>query len=242
MHRLFDLHCHVLPGIDDGCNSCEQAAQLLCESKKQGVAGMIVTPHYYPNESVESFIERRHRSYLSLKNYVLENNVSTPVICTGCEVCFRDGISRETDLYKLCFGMSDYILIELPFSKWDSNVIRELREIRYVRGLIPIVAHIERYMHFQSKKTLKELFEMDILIQMNGEYLLDSKTETKAKKLLQSGVVQVLGSDCHNLTSRPQVLKSAVHTMEKLNIQQNVIKDILQTNKKIFYRSIRMQE
>ena len=210
----FDLHCHVLPHMDDGCKTCEESARLLLESRKQGISGIAATPHYYPVESVEQFLERREQSFEELRAYLRQSELTVPDLCLGAEVAYRKGICREPLLDRLCYGQSEYLLLEMPFERWTSTVLREVWEICYVWGLTPVIAHIERYMKYQNRKTLAELFEMDVLIQMNAEFYLNRWTRGKARRLVTNGTVQVLGSDSHNMDRRLPNLGEAVNQMK----------------------------
>lgn len=69
---ICDLHCHVFPGMDDGCRSVEEAIRVMEESTRQGVGVMMATPHYYPGETVESFLSRRHAAYSQLNEKIKE--------------------------------------------------------------------------------------------------------------------------------------------------------------------------
>ncbi|MDO4942842.1 MAG: capsular polysaccharide biosynthesis protein [Lachnospiraceae bacterium] len=232
-----DLHCHVLPGMDDGCGDCEESAAVLTESLKQGIRGIAATPHYYPTESVERFLERRLQSYEKLRRYLDGQELETPEICLGAEVAYRTGISREPLLEKLCYGSSGYLLLELPFQRWSRSVLQEIRMIRNVRGITPVIAHLERYLKFQDKKTLSELFDMDVCIQMNAGYLLGRWTRSRAKRMIRNGVIQILGSDCHNMETRLPNLGMAVRQMEKSRLSREA-EEIRRFGMEIFQEAV----
>lgn len=229
----FDLHCHVLPHMDDGCKTCEESVQLLMESKKQGISGIAATAHYYPVESVEQFIERRSQSFEQLCQYLRQNEQNVPSLCLGAEVAYRHGISREPLLDRLCYGKSGYLLLEMPFERWSGAVLREVREICYVRGLTPVIAHIERYMKYQDRKTMDELYRMDVLIQMNAEYYLNRWTRGKARRLLANGTVQLLGSDSHGMDRRLPNLGEAVERIKADGLDAR-LDELRQNNREIF--------
>ena len=206
MAGICDLHNHILPGMDDGCTTVEESLAVLAEAAKQGVFHMIATPHYYAEESVEDFLRRRQAAESILRGQLPENFR----LCVGAEVAWFNGISHCEQLEALCFGKSRYMLLELPFAPWTSNMFRELRNLNHIRGIIPIIAHLERYIPLQNKKTVEQLLSNDVLVQMNAEYLLDFRTVMSARGLLKKGTVQLLGTDCHNLTARPFNLGAAL--------------------------------
>lgn len=223
MDGWVDLHSHVLPEMDDGCKNCEESGIVLAQSLEQGIQGIAATPHYYPIETVEQFLKRRQQSYESLLKYIKKNNLRTPRICLGAEVAYRTGISHEPSLKKLCYGSSEYLLFELPFQKWKPSVLQEIYVIRNTRGIIPVIAHVERYMKFQDRKTLSELFDMDIVIQMNAEYLLHGWLERrKAFRMIRNKKIQILSSDCHNIEKRPPNLESGIQQLQKAGLDDHI--------------------
>lgn len=228
-----DLHSHILPNMDDGSRSVEESLAMLRASAEQGVAGMAATPHYYPRETVEQFLERRQRSYETLEDALHGAHGSVPELCLGAEVAYHSGLIYEERLESLCMGKSRYLLLEMPFCKWSPSVLRDVQALRGVRGIIPIIAHVERYWKMQDNRTLSSLLDMDVLIQMNAETLLDSHSRRLAKKLLKGGVIQVMGSDCHNMERRPPNLGVALQEMQSGKLSECGA-DILWRNEQVF--------
>lgn len=223
--ELCDFHSHFLPGMDDGCKTPEESVALLKLSYGQGVRRIFATPHYYPVEPVSDFLGRREAAAERLQAQ-LENQpeAQIPQFLLGAEVAFRPGLGYEKDLEKLCLGPSRYLLLEMPFSRWTGSQIREVANICSAQGIVPVIAHIERYMHYQSADILKILMQQDVLIQMNAEYLLNWKTRRKGLKMLQKGLVHLLGTDSHNLTSRSPNLGEAVQYLYSRNAMETVWK------------------
>jgi protein-tyrosine phosphatase len=102
----------------------------------------------------------------------------------------------------------------MPFVPWTERMLREVRTIAQ-RGLIPVAAHVERYMDIQSRKTMAAFMDMDILIQCNANFFLRAKTGRKALKMLKNRKIHFLGSDSHNTTVRPPNLGEALGLIEK---------------------------
>lgn len=229
----FDLHCHILPEMDDGSRSQEESVQMLRLSAEQGAAGMIATPHYYPKETVEQFLARRQHSFDRLCDAMAQVQGPLPDVCLGAEVAYHSGLIYEEHLDSLCMGNSCYLLLELPFSKWAPSVLRDVQALRGARGVIPIIAHVERYWKMQDAGTLDSLLNMDVLIQMNGEAILDPHSRRLAKKLLKDGTIQVMGSDCHNVDRRPPNLGPALQSLWQGKLAERR-REILQQNRKIF--------
>lgn len=139
-----------------------------------------------------------------------------PQICLGAEVAYRPGIGYEPELSKLCLGKSEYLLLELPFSAWTKDVLRDIRNMVCARGITPVLAHLDRYMGIQKKDIFWEVLAQGVLVQLNAESLLHWRTKAAAKKLLKQGAVHALGSDCHNLCDRAPNIYKAVTAISKM--------------------------
>lgn len=234
---MFDVHCHILPGIDDGSKNVEMSLELIRRSSEQGVQGLIFTPHFYADmNSPERFLERRKRAQEELEAN-LDKLQIVPKHLTGAEVHYFRGMSRIDSLESLCIGKSDYILIEMPFRDWQANFIDEVEEISKVLGLRVIIAHIERYFD-QDKRLVNRLLDNpDLLIQCNAEFFIEKKTASKAIRLLKSGRIDLLGSDCHNLEYRKPNLGEAVEII-KLKDKKGALDHIMRTSRMIFSEAL----
>ena len=210
---MVDFHCHCLPGIDDGSRSVEESIKILEMLSGQGINSVVATPHFIANnETVDVFLERRQKSYESLLEKLPDN---LPCIRLGAEVEFYESISNLTGLNKLCIEGTDIILLEMPNVKWTRGVINELYRL-VSRGDIQIMlAHIERCLFLQDWEVVDYLLRNDVIMQSNASNFIRFLTKRKACKYLNDNIIHVLGSDSHNITSRPPRLKEALDVIEK---------------------------
>lgn len=210
---MIDWHNHVLPAMDDGSRDVAESIAMLGMHASQGVGTVIATPHFYANdESVDSFLERRRRSYETLKEQLPPD---APAVLLGAEVRYYQGISRLADLKKLRIEGSKLLLLEMPMNTWTEYMIRELIELSGKGGLRIVLAHIERYLNLQSRDVWDRLRETGILMQTNASFFTALSTRRKAMTLLREGDIHFLGSDCHNLTSRPPRIGKAFEAIQK---------------------------
>lgn len=216
--EICDLHGHFLPGMDDGSASVAESLQMLEMAAQQGIGQMFATPHYYPVETVDEFLQRREESAQQLIQAMEAAGKVLPKVCLGAEVAYRQGIGNADNLEKVCLGKSRYLLLELPFAPWKPSMFRDISSMSNVRGIIPVIAHVERYLGMQEKKYIRQLMEQDVVFQMNASMLLHWNTRGKAKRMLQSGSVHLLGSDCHNMMARKPNLGPAVDYLGKCNL------------------------
>ena len=210
---MVDFHCHCLPGIDDGSRSIEESIKILEMLSGQGINSVVATPHFIANnETVDVFLERRQKSYESLSKKLLDN---LPCIRLGAEVEFYEGISNLTGLNKLCIEGTDIILLEMPNVKWTQGVINELYRLVSLGNIQIMLAHVERCLFLQDWEVVDYLLRNDVIMQSNASNFIHFLTKRKACKYLNDNIIHVLGSDSHNITSRPPRIKEALDVIEK---------------------------
>lgn len=225
---LCDLHSHILPGMDDGCKTPEESCRVLQMCAEQGVQVMAATPHYYAEETVDAFLARRAAAMARLENAM--QGREGPQICLGAEVAYYPALLQEEAIESLCIGRSNYLLLEMPFSRWTPGVVRTVRALRYEQGVVPILAHVERYLEMGVFDALRALMDSGVLVQMNASYLVHERRG--AMRLLRRGMVDVLGSDCHGLEHRPPQLGPAWELMNSKRLR-NAAEHIAETSAEI---------
>lgn len=216
MSGIVDFHSHILPGIDDGSASVEESIAMLRMEAEQGIARVIATPHFYPrHDTPERFLQRRHDSELLLREAAATSD-GLPQINVGAEVYFFSGISDSDVLSELTISENRYILIEMPHPPWTESMYRELAEIPSRHGIIPIIAHVDRYIGpFRTHGIPERLEELPVLVQANASFFLRRGTRAMALRMLKKDRIHLLGSDCHNLSVRAPNLGEAIRVIEK---------------------------
>lgn len=209
---MIDFHSHILPGIDDGSASIDESLSLLSRLAQQGVDTVVATPHFHAgHESVQEFIERRDQAYLQLSQQMPQE---MPQIRLGAEVRYYAGIGRLADIKKLCLQGSNLLLLEMPMGRWTEFTLREVIELAGSRGVQLVLAHIERYWRAQPRRTWERFLNSDILMQSNADFFIGA-TGRKALSLLKNHSIHFLGSDCHNLITRPPRMGEAMAVIRK---------------------------
>ena len=209
---MIDLHSHVLPGVDDGSHSPEETAQMLKRAFDQGVSCMVATPHFYADETVpEKFLEKRQRGFAQV---VLDNTM--PKLLLGAEVAYFDNMSRSEALQQLQIGDTGLLLVEMPFGAWNDRIVRDVCDIQERLGLTPVLAHVERYRNRdQFPKYRDKLLSGGVLFQANAGAFGGFRITMWLLRQLKKGYIHFLGSDCHNMTSRPPCMDVAACVIEK---------------------------
>ena len=189
-----DIHNHLLYEIDDGSKSLNNSIQLLDDLKNRGVTDIVLTPHYIigtnycSNNNSKKELMNELQKHTSIKLYL------------GNEVYIDNNIVEYIENGEIStINNSKYLLMELPLKEKlnsTSEIIFRLRNI----GVVPIIAHPERY-HYLSIKDLENLIEQGCLLQGNissiiGRYGKDAKKNLEL--LLKKHMIHVLGTDIHN--------------------------------------------
>jgi protein-tyrosine phosphatase len=208
---MTDFHAHVLPAIDDGPRSMDESMNLVRDLYGQGVTSVVCTPHFYPSRmSIDHFLRRREDRIRILRNELAD---STPVsLVAGAEVYCDEFLRLSKQLDPLLIEGTSLLMLELPFTnRWSSQVWEILEKTASNSYLQILVAHADRYpaLYKHSSKNLRRLIDMDCLIQINCDSLLNDKKADFVCKWIEKGYVHLLGTDCHNLESRPPRMKQA---------------------------------
>lgn len=221
---MIDLHCHILPGIDDGATDLQEALALEEQLLRQGVDKVVCTPHFDPTSiSLESFIETRTTSLNMLK-------ASKLILLPASETRLHEYLFHYPDLLDLCIPSTRYLLIEMPFTKrWLNKTWTLLQKLMDDYDIIPIIAHIERYPAvWHRENNLRRLRKLGCVLQVNTSSILEPKQWKRIRRYRKKDYIDVLGSDCHNCQARPPVITDAIRRLTE-SFGESFITD-LETN------------
>ena len=209
--KLTDLHCHILPGIDDGAQNAEASEALLNGERRDGVSQILFTPHFYADfMKSNSFLRRRQGAFDAIAPLCEERRIRTAL---GAEVRICEPL-LDVDLSQLRLGDTHYLLLEWPFDGtyplYGEDIVRNLLQA----GIRPIFAHIDRYdFFFYDEDNLQYFMDNGCLFQMNAEAFLYRGTRRRAVELARMGWAHVLSTDAHNMEDRPPCLAQALETL-----------------------------
>lgn len=204
---MIDIHSHILPGMDDGSDSPETSRALLSALRAQGVEAVAATPHFYATQDNPGDFLRRRAEAVARMEY---DPSDAPAVFLGAEVAYFEGMIRSKDLEEFTLGESSLLLVEMPFSGWSQRMVNEICQVPMQTGLTPVLAHVERYRRAdQMPKYMQQLLDGGILFQCNAGAFLTFSERRWALGLLKRRELHFLGSDTHNLTTRPPRLGEA---------------------------------
>ncbi|MCM1522768.1 MAG: hypothetical protein NC039_08985 [Muribaculaceae bacterium] len=195
-----DIHCHIVPGVDDGSPDAETSADLVERMQAWGISRIIASPHV-TECSFENTPDILDPALDELRAELRRrgNNIDVS----------RSSENRIDDYFRELFAagqittMPDgYILVENSFIQEPWELDRFLYDL-HIKGLRPIMAHPERYIYYHDHNLSRydELHHAGTLFQINVLSLAGAygKQEKKvAEKLIEKGYVDFLGTDLHN--------------------------------------------
>ncbi|ALJ04017.1 histidinol phosphatase [Pseudalgibacter alginicilyticus] len=202
LEGFVDIHCHILPGIDDGASNITESLDLIDKLTQLGVSQFVATPHvmqdFYPNtdetigDAFQSLIEAVSSSSK------LSNIVINPAAEYMMDEYFEDHVLNN-NLFTL---KKNIVLVEISYFQAPINLEDIIRKIKK-HGYKPVLAHPERYLYYHNNKEyyhrLKQLgcdFQLNLL-SLSDYY--GTNVQKKAQYLIDEKLIDFVGTDTHNL-------------------------------------------
>ncbi len=204
---MIDIHCHVLPSVDDGASSLELAVEMCRVAHNDGITHLVAAPHAnfeYPYD--------RQAHLLRLQE--LQQQVPQINLILGCDLqlSFENFESAVQNPRRYTIGNTRYALVELS----DFGVPRSTLDALYrlhCAGMRTIITHPERNPILSRRfDLLEQVVNMGSILQITANSLTGywGKDVLRcAEKMLKAGLVQILASDAHDPVKRPPVLSKA---------------------------------
>ncbi len=210
---MIDIHCHFLPGIDDGPATLEESLQLARLAVANGITHVVTTPHIHAGrwDNNASLIKTIG---FDLKRALVEHEIPLHLevaaeVRIGVEI--MDQINHRQIPFLGRWGDKKVMLLEMPHSHVPMGIEKMVQWL-LDRNILPMVAHPERNKDVHRKiSKLDGLIEMGCLFQVTASSVFGQWGEPSRKRavqLLEKGVVTVLASDAHNTKNRPPELQS----------------------------------
>ena len=191
---IVDFHSHILPKVDHGSDSMETSLKQLALAREHGVTDIVATSHFYPqSRSSATFFERRDEAYKRLMDSSREFGTN---ILLGAEVLVCNAIDTHPDIDRLCIAGTRTILLELPFSDFQSDFCKSVFNL-VDRGYDVVMAHADRY----PKEWIEASIEAGARLQLNAA-ALTLFARKRYIPWLESGKVVALGSDIHGADAK----------------------------------------
>lgn len=208
---MIDLHCHVLPGVDDGVRTLEEAVELARAAEVDGVTAIAATPHVrddYPTSA-----ETMEAKVAEVNDAVRAAGIDVEIL-RGGEVALDFLPELEGDsVFRFGLGGNPkLLLLEFPYYGWPLNFADVVLSLR-ARGVVPLIAHPERNTDArESPERLQGLADGGAYFQITAASLdgrLGRTTRAAALRLVELGLAHVIASDAHHPGIRATGLTAA---------------------------------
>jgi protein-tyrosine phosphatase len=211
---MVDIHCHLLPGLDDGSKSLEESCAMAEMAIEDGITHVIGTPHASPEHAFDLERNRRLRDELQAK---FQGRLT---LATGSDfhLSFENLQDIRHDCWRYTLNQKSYLLVEFADYSIPPSMDQALHELQ-LAGLHPIVTHPERnpLIRTQPERLFKWL-RQGCYVQVTAQSLLGRfgpAAQEMTNVWLDAGAVHFVASDAHNTTSRPLRLQEAYQHLAK---------------------------
>jgi protein-tyrosine phosphatase len=211
---MVDIHCHILPGLDDGSDSVETSLKMAEMAIADGVTHVIATPH--ANSEYE-FAPELIRSRRDEIQSCLGDRLT---IATGCDfhLSIENLGALRSDPRRFTLNQGDYLLVEFANFAIPASMDQALHQLQLL-GLHPIITHPERNPLIRSQwDRLWDWLHQGCYVQVTAQSItggFGGRAQQAADLLLERNAVHFIASDAHNLTTRPLKLKPVYDTLVK---------------------------
>jgi len=233
--EMIDLHCHIIPHIDDGAKSLKESIQMAKKAVEDGVTHILCTSHYNyhfnnPKDKVIELVKDLQQE-LDKRSILLR-------LFEGQEVRISDLLLDEIENDKILFAdVTDrYLMLEFPTLEVPVYVESMLAQLTH-RGIVPVIVHPERYTWaHRDHDVFLRFLNMGCLAQLTAPSLVGSygsKIKHFAHQLIQDDLVRMVASDAHGLKTRNFYLKEAFGIIQqkygqaKVEYFQNVARAVI---------------
>ena len=233
---MIDLHAHILPGIDDGPRSLEDALEMARLAVADGITTLVATPHLFRRKSVDFHNLNRPddiRQAVARFNEKLAEEQIDLTVLPGCEIPLFTEIIKFIDEQQI-LTINDnerYICLEMPdtvIPPATENIIFELNS----RGITPIITHPERNMVFyEMPDKLRRFISLGCLAQITARSLTRGfgwGVARFTRRLVRDGLIHLMASDAHNVAKRPPVMGNALKKLSKM-VGERQARDMVET-------------
>lgn len=213
----FDIHSHILPGVDDGASTMSLTRRMLKIAASEQITAIIATPHYIcgkKNPDSDYLEELRCKVQEAAADINKEFK-----IYLGNEIYYSESVIEDLKCGRaLTLAKSRYVLVEFPTNEKYKAIYHGIGNL-IRNGYMPILAHTERYISLQGRNDLiEELIKAGCYIQVNCKSITGSIVNLEAfylRKLINKGLIHFISSDCHSDRSRAPIMETAVKYLIK---------------------------
>jgi protein-tyrosine phosphatase len=216
---VIDLHCHILPGLDDGAGSMEESLSMARTALEDGIKTVVATPHTLDGLHINP-LEQVTRAAVVLREALAGQGIALE-ICVGADVHLCPGMAERIGKGDAATinNTGKYLLLELPPQTIPERLRNEIFSLKLL-GITPIITHPERHPVMQRDPgALRDLISLGSLAQVTAMSLTGEFGGTVmscVERMVRDRLVHVIATDAHSAESRPPLLSRAVEAAEAI--------------------------
>jgi protein-tyrosine phosphatase len=192
---LIDLHCHILPGVDDGALDIRDSAGMARQAVADGIETVCATPHIRHDHDVR--IHEVEERVAALNKHLRDEGIGVEVL-TGGEVAETAVEAlNEAELSSVALGEGSWILLEPAPGPLSDSLERRVAHLAD-RGHRALIAHPERHLSADMFQRIERLLSAGALVQATADFFLRERTAAGMLSLAGAGLIHVLSSDAHS--------------------------------------------
>lgn len=198
-----DFHTHILPEIDDGAKNIDMSLAMLEFAYANEAETVVLTPHVNASSDFTDFLKVRNDRFKKLSSAISSSRIICPEILLGAEVLLDCSLAEKKNVRSLCIEGTELLLLELPYTPWNSWYNHEIYNMMSKHEVVPVMAHIERYLRGPKDiKKLDALISFGVKFQVNASSFLSFNGHRIIRELAAEGLVHAIASDAHNMSRR----------------------------------------
>ena len=218
MQGLVDIHCHIMPGVDDGASDMSTSLEMLKIAAKDGIRHIILTPHHKPMHHNVSYA---HNPVYTKKLQEAADKAHIEItLYSGNEIYYSDETFSDLEQKRVrTLADSDYCLVEFHPTNPYKAIHNAIYQVQ-AAGFLPVIAHVERYSDIVSHPAyVEELSEMGCYIQVNASSIMGKYgfgISHFTKKILKKHLVDFVATDAHDTAGRsPKLMECKNYVSRK---------------------------
>lgn len=215
---MIDIHCHILPDIDDGPSNWDVSIEIAKKAVSEGITNIVATPHWIQGTNWETD-SGEVKEKTALLNTLLNNQNIPLTVHPGMEAAITEGLDKLIKNGEvLTLAGTNCLLLDMPYGSLPYGIEIILSNL-VSNSIIPVIAHPERNTDFQSNPGIVKKFkDIGAMIQITSTSFMGSfgdEARTCAISFSKMNVIDFIATDAHSVNKRPPIVREAFKIWEK---------------------------
>jgi protein-tyrosine phosphatase len=212
---MIDIHCHLLPNVDDGPTSWQICLEMCAMARADGIEHIVATPH------ANNQFRYDREAYSGMLEELCRKIPDGPKVSLGCDfhLSYENVVDAMATPSRYTISGTNYLLVELSDFAIGPSVSQSLERLIAI-GIVPVITHPERNLALQGNpRNVLAWIEAGCLVQVTANSLTGGwgrKAQETAEWLMKRDAVHIIASDAHGLDSRPPILSKGRQAAERI--------------------------